>query len=43
MAFPDGFIEELKYRNNIEDVISSYVTLKRAGSNLHGLCPFHNE
>lgn len=36
-------IEDLKSRCNIEDVISSYVTLKRAGSNLKGLCPFHSE
>ncbi len=36
-------IEEIKYRNDIEEVISSYVTLKRAGSNLLGLCPFHSE
>ncbi len=43
MPLPDGFIDELKLRNNIEDVISSYVTLKRAGSNMVGLCPFHNE
>ncbi len=43
MALPDGFIEELKYRNDIADVISSYVSLKRAGANMTGLCPFHNE
>lgn len=36
-------ISDIKYRNNIEDVISSYVTLKRAGSNLIGNCPFHSE
>lgn len=36
-------IEDLKYRNPIEDVISSYVELRRAGSNLKGLCPFHSE
>ncbi len=36
-------IEDLKFRNTIEDVISSYVTLSRAGSNLKGLCPFHSE
>lgn len=36
-------IEDIKYRNNIEDVISSYVTLNRSGNNLKGLCPFHSE
>lgn len=36
-------IEEIKLRANIEDVISSYVALKRAGSNYQGLCPFHSE
>lgn len=36
-------IEELKNRCRIEDVISSYVTLKRAGANYTGLCPFHSE
>lgn len=40
---PREIIEEILYRNNIEDVISSYVTLKRAGSNYSGLCPFHSE
>ncbi len=40
---PREIIEEIKYRNDIEDVISSYVSLKRAGSNLVGCCPFHNE
>ncbi len=43
MPLPEGFLEELKIRNNIEDVISAHVALKRAGSNLVGLCPFHNE
>ena len=36
-------IDEIVYRNDIEQVIGSYVTLKRAGSNLNGLCPFHSE
>ena len=36
-------IEEIKRRNDIEDVISQYVALKRAGSNANGLCPFHSE
>ena len=43
MAIEQSTIEEIKFRNNIEDVISQYVTLKRAGSNLVGLCPFHSE
>lgn len=43
MRIPDEFIEELRQRNDIESVISSYVNLKRRGSNLVGLCPFHNE
>ena len=36
-------IEEIKLRNDIEQVISGYVQLKRAGSNMKGLCPFHSE
>ena len=40
---PHEVIEEIKARNPVEDVISSYVTLKRAGSNMNGLCPFHSE
>ncbi len=43
MALDPNFLAELKYRNDIESVISSYVQLKRRGSNLVGLCPFHNE
>ena len=40
---PESVIEEIKYRCNITDTISRYVTLKRAGSNMNGLCPFHSE
>ena len=40
---PASVIEDIRYRCDIEDVISSYVPLKRAGSNLKGLCPFHSE
>lgn len=43
MALPDTFIQELKLHSDIADVISSYVSLKKAGRNLVGLCPFHNE
>lgn len=43
MAFPEGFIQELKARNDITDVISSYVSLKKRGRNMVGLCPFHGE
>lgn len=43
MAISEDIISEIKYRNDIETVISPYVNLKRAGKNLKGLCPFHNE
>lgn len=43
MAFPAPFLDELAARNPIEDVVSGYVALTRRGSNLFGLCPFHNE
>ena len=36
-------IEQVIMRNDIESLIGSYVSLKRAGSNLKGLCPFHSE
>ena len=43
MRLSDNFLLELKSRNDIESVISSYVTLKRSGRILKGLCPFHGE
>ena len=43
MAFPASFIDELIARNPIEDVVGQYVSLKRSGSNMFGLCPFHGE
>lgn len=36
-------IEEILMRTDIQSLIGTYVTLKRAGSNLRGLCPFHSE
>lgn len=41
--YDDNFISELVARNDIETVVSQYVSLKRAGRHLKGLCPFHNE
>lgn len=43
MAYPQGFIQELKMRSPVQDVIGRYVELKRAGRNLVGRCPFHSE
>jgi len=43
MAFPTSFIDELVARNPIEDVVGQYVSLKRSGANMFGLCPFHGE
>ena len=43
MAFPESFIYELKARNDISEVISNYISLKRRGRNRVGLCPFHGE
>ena len=43
MFYPEEVVEEVRQRNDIVDVISSYVKLKKTGSNYMGLCPFHNE
>ncbi len=43
MAFPPSFLAELAARNPIEEVVGQYVNLRRSGSNLFGLCPFHGE
>ena len=43
MPFPPAFLDELAARNSIEEVVGQYVNLKRSGSNLFGLCPFHGE
>ncbi len=40
---PDSFIETLKDRVNIVDVISTRVTLKKSGREYHGRCPFHDD
>ena len=43
MRFSEAFLDELAARNDIVDVVSSYVELKRKGANYFGLCPFHSE
>jgi DNA primase len=43
MAFPDGFVEEVRHAADIVRFISDHVTLKKAGNSWKGLCPFHNE
>lgn len=40
---PESFIQDLLARVDITDVVGRYVTLRKGGANLLGLCPFHNE
>ena len=39
----DEDINEVRERNNIVEVISEYVPLKKAGKSFKALCPFHHE
>ncbi len=43
MYYSDELIEEIRARNDIVDVVSSYVRLQKKGNTYFGLCPFHNE
>ena len=43
MPLNESFLQELRYKTDIEEIISTYVNLKRRGSTFTGLCPFHNE
>lgn len=43
LKYSDEIIEEVRNSNDIVDVISQYVVLKRSGRNFSGLCPFHGE
>jgi DNA primase len=43
MPLPEEFLQEVKMRNDIVDVASGYMSLKRRGRNMVGLCPFHGE
>ena len=41
--FPSGWMEELRSRSDIVQIVSGYVPLKKKGRNFWGLCPFHGE
>lgn len=42
--FPDSFIEEIKYSNQLFDVIQDYTNFKKVSNRIHkAICPFHNE
>lgn len=43
VRYSEELIDEIKNSNDIVDVISQYVILKRSGRNFFGLCPFHKE
>ncbi|MBQ9458971.1 MAG: DNA primase [Oscillospiraceae bacterium] len=43
MSFDQRFLDELTSRNDIVDVVGSYVSLARRGSEYWGCCPFHSE
>lgn len=43
MPLPESFLQELKMRCDLTEIASNYLTLKRRGRNMVGLCPFHGE
>ena len=43
VRYSDELIDEIRNKNDIVDIISQYVILKRSGRNFFGLCPFHKE
>ena len=43
MAIPNETVEQILQTARIEEVASEFVTLKKRGTNLIGLCPFHDE
>lgn len=43
MRYPEELIEEVRMKNDIVDVVGSYVKIQKKGSSYFGLCPFHSE
>ena len=43
VRYSESLVDEIKSSNDIVDIISQYVILKRSGRNFLGLCPFHKE
>ena len=43
VRYSDAFIDEVRINNDIVDIVSKYIILKRSGRNFSGLCPFHKE
>ena len=43
IRYSDELLDEIRNSNDIVDIISQYVVLKRSGRNFFGLCPFHKE
>ena len=43
VRYSEELIDEIRNSNDIVDIISQYVILKRSGRNFFGLCPFHKE
>ena len=43
VRYSDELVDEIRNSNDIVDIISQYVNLKKSGRNFFGLCPFHNE
>ena len=41
--YPSAWLDELRMRADIVQIVSSYVPLKKSGRRYTGLCPFHNE